>query len=63
MSGFAWWVTATEKEVADALKAARADCCEEPDYTTRDKEDPTAEERFEAHTGTWEFHELHHTDH
>lgn len=57
-ASLAQWAEASEKDVADALRNART--IADPDYTDRDKEDPTAAERYEANTGTWEQHAHHH---
>mgnify|MGYP001597718331 CR=1 FL=1 len=43
---FGAWLTATEEEIADALRAVRTN--DDPDYTIGDSEDATAADAYEA---------------
>lgn len=55
---FGTWATASDTDVADALRAART--IADPDYTTHDNETFPAEELYESRQGTDETHEHHH---
>ena len=57
---FATWLTASETEVAEALRSQRTQM--DPDYRTYDVLDPTGLDRYEAQAGVNEHHEQHHTN-
>lgn len=57
---FGTWATASDTDVADALRAARGNRVEFP--ATRPTEAFTGEELYEAHSHPAEQHEHHHTN-
>ncbi len=60
MDMFGTWLTATDEEVAAALKAARTTTDDDVDYTEHDWEDASAEDAYEAASHPVEQHEHHH---
>ena len=54
---FGTWLTATEEDVATALKAVRTN--DDPDYTVGDSEDASAADAYEAASHPKEQHEHH----